>query len=123
MVELFDSKYYGELPGGILEAFGKFASSDVKVFLYPFMSKDQGLITSDNLKVHPRMKELYKFFKYNGKVADIENYDPEILGIFSRKVLSMIENCEDGWEKMLPNGIAEIIKKYNLFGYQQGEPV
>jgi hypothetical protein len=123
MVELFDSKYYGELPGGILEAFGKFASSDVKVYLYPFMSPENGLITSDNLKVHPRMKELYKFFKYNGKVADIENYDPENLGIFSRKVLSMIGNCEDGWENMLPNGIAELIKTHHLFGYQQGEPV
>ncbi|NQY05546.1 MAG: TonB-dependent receptor [Flavobacteriaceae bacterium] len=123
MVDLFDNKYYTDLPGGILEAFGKFASSDVKVFLYPFMSEERGLITSDNLKVHPRMKELYKFFKYNGKVADIENFDPNILGIFSRKVLSMIENCEEGWEEMLPNGIAELIKKHNLFGYKQEEPV
>jgi hypothetical protein len=28
-----------------------------------------------NLKVHPRMKELYKFFKFNGKVVDIGDYD------------------------------------------------
>jgi hypothetical protein len=24
-----------------------------------------------------RMKELYKFFKFNGKVVDIDDYDPE----------------------------------------------
>lgn len=120
MVDLFDNRYYNELPGGILEAFGKFASSDVKVYLYPFMSED-GLITSDNLKVHPRMKELYKFFKYNGKVADIEDYDTETLNIFSREVLRMIENCEPGWEEMLPDGIAELIKKHNLFGFQEQE--
>ena len=119
MVDLFDAKYYTDLPGGILEAFGKFASSDVKVYLYPFMSEEDGLITSDNLKVHPRMKELYKFFKYNGKVSDIEDYDPSVLGIFSRDVLRMIENGEHGWEDMLPGGIAELIKKHHLFGYKQ----
>jgi hypothetical protein len=46
-------------------------------------------IHSDNL-VHPRMKELYKFFKFNGKVVDIDDYDPTILNVFSREVLNMI---------------------------------
>ena len=30
------------------------------------------------------MKELYKFFKYNGKVVDITDYDPE-LSVFSQE--------------------------------------
>ena len=47
---------------------------------------------SENLKVHPRMKELYKFFKYNGKVVDIEDFDKSHLNIFSRSVLKMIKN-------------------------------
>jgi hypothetical protein len=33
-------------------------------------------------KVHPRMKELYKFFKFNGKVVDIDDFDPETLEVF-----------------------------------------
>jgi SpoU rRNA methylase family enzyme len=64
------------------------------------------------------MKELYKFFKYNGKVVDIENFNDAILNIFSREVLSMIENNEDGWEKMLPPGVSEIIKEKHLFSCQ-----
>jgi hypothetical protein len=44
--------------------------------LYPMLDEN-GEITSENLKVHPRMKELYKFFKFNGKVVDIDDYDPE----------------------------------------------
>ena len=43
------------------------------------------IINSDNLKVHPRMKELYKFFKFNGKVVDIKLYDDKILEIFLEK--------------------------------------
>jgi hypothetical protein len=34
---------------------------------------------------HPRMKELYKFFKFNGKVVDIDDFDPETLEVFSVK--------------------------------------
>jgi hypothetical protein len=30
---------------------------------------------------------MYKFFKFNGKVVDIDDYDPEILEVFSREVL------------------------------------
>jgi hypothetical protein len=116
LIEIFDEKYYRHLSGGILEAFGKLFFKDLKVYLYPMKNPETGqIMTSNNIKVHPRMKELYKFFKYNGKVMDIIDYDPEIMHIFSRDVLKKITNDETGWEEMLPEGIAEIIKKKKLF--------
>ena len=117
LVDIFDEKYYRHLSGGILEAFGKLFYRDLKVFLYPMIDENGDIITSENLKVHPRMKELYKFFKFNGKVIDIVDYKPENLSVFSREVLKMISNGKLGWENMLPEGIAEIIKKDHLFGY------
>ncbi|MCK0131136.1 TonB-dependent receptor [Flavobacteriaceae bacterium F08102] len=120
LVQIFDEKYYRELSGGILEAFGKLFFKDLKVYLYPLKDKETGnFITSETLKVHPRMKELYKFFKYNGKMQDIKNFNPNILDIFSRKVLQMIAEGEEGWEEMLPEGIAETIKEQRLFGYSR----
>ena len=119
-VQIFDEKYYRNLSGGILEAFGKLFFKDLKVYLYPLKDQRTGEIrTSENLKVHPRMKELYKFFKYNGKVVDIKDYDPDILDVFSKTILDMITNGENGWEEMLPKGIAEIIIKERLFGYSK----
>ncbi|GGZ48512.1 hypothetical protein GCM10008088_07180 [Mesonia mobilis] len=124
LVDIFDEKYYRHLSGGILEAFGKLFFKDLKVYLYPLKDKKTGEITdSDNLKVHPRMKELYKFFKYNGKVVDIQDYDPTIMDIFSREVLQMITEGEDGWEEMLPPETAEMIKSQNLFGYRNNNKV
>lgn len=118
LVDIFDEKYYRHLSGGILEAFGKLFFKDLKVYLYPMKDSETGLFTtSENLKVHPRMKELYKFFKYNGKVVDITDFDPEHLDIFSREILSKIEAGEAGWEEMLPEGIADIIKDKSLFCY------
>ncbi|MFV0541127.1 MAG: TonB-dependent receptor [Aestuariibaculum sp.] len=118
LVDIFDEKYYRHLSGGILEAFGKLFFKDLKVYLYPMLDSKTGeLITSENLKVYPRMKELYKFFKYNGKVVDIEDYDESILNIFSREILRMISEGETGWENMVPEGTADLIKDYRLFGY------
>jgi hypothetical protein len=117
LVDIFDEKYYRHLSGGILEAFGKLFYRDMKVFLYPMLDENGVLMNSTNLKVHPRMKELYKFFKFNGKVVDIANYDPNNLEVFSREVLKMINQGKTGWEHMLPAGIPEIIKEHHLFGY------
>jgi hypothetical protein len=118
LIQIFDEKYYRNVSGGILEAFGKLFHRDLKIYMYPYKDNETDeYISSENLKVHPRMKELYKFFKYNGKLTDIKDFDPDILHIFSRKVLKMIMNNEDGWEEMLPQGVAEVIKKDRLFGY------
>jgi len=119
LIQIFDEKYYRDMSGGILEAFGKLFYKDLKIYLYPLKNHKTGAIqTSENLKVHPRIKELYKYFKYNGKMVDIKNYNPDILDILSRKVLVMITEGKKGWEAMLPNGIADLIKEQRLFGYR-----
>ncbi len=119
LIDIFNEKYYRHLSGGILEAFGKLFFKDLKVYLYPMLNPKTGEYTnSENLKVHPRMKELYKFFKYNGKVVDIEDFNKEHLNIFSRTVLKMIQNKEPGWEKLLPEGVADIVKQQKLFGWK-----
>ncbi|MES2748163.1 MAG: TonB-dependent receptor [Bacteroidota bacterium] len=118
LVDIFDEKYYRHLSGGILEAFGKLFYRDIKVFLYPMEDEHGEIVTSQNLKVHPRMKELYKFFAYNGKVVDITEFQKGNLKIFSREVLKMISNDTEGWEKMLPEGIADLIKAHHLFGFE-----
>jgi hypothetical protein len=121
LVDIFDEKYYRHLSGGILEAFGKLFYKDLRVYLYPMENKDGSITNSENLKVHPRMKELYKFFKYNGKVVDITDYDASNLSVFSRTVLKMIANGDSDWEEMLPEGVAKLIKEKSLFGYEAEE--
>ncbi len=124
LIQIFDEKYYRNLSGGILEAFGKLFYKDLKIYLYPSKDQETGeLITSKNVIVHPRMKELYKYFKYNNRLVDIEDYNPEILEIYSRTVYKMIAQDKIGWEKYLPEGVADIIKKKHLFGYNPNKKI
>lgn len=119
MIELFDEKYYRGLNGGILEAFGVLFTRDLKVYLYPSKSQDDSeILTRANMPVHPRLRPLYEYLAFNGRIVDLEDFDPEVLWIHSREALKMIRAGKPGWEKMVPNYVDVMIKKDKLFGYK-----
>ncbi len=115
--EVFTEKYYHNLNGGLLEAFGILFTRDVKIYLYPFKNGD-GIINSQNVEIHPRLSPLYDYLAFNKRIIDLEGYNPDVLGIFSKKVLEMIRSGEKGWEEMVPSYVDVIIKKNRLFGYK-----
>ncbi|MGY5352883.1 TonB-dependent receptor [Wenyingzhuangia sp. IMCC45533] len=120
VMNIFDIKYYNHLKGNILEGVGKLFSNNLKIYLYPILDKDgETIVNSDNLKVNHRVKQLYLFFKQTRKIIDIENYRRDHLEIQAPNVFKKINNNEEGWEEMLPEGIAETIKFKGLFGYKK----
>ena len=118
LIEMFEEKYYRNLNGGILEAFGIIFTRDVKIYLYPFQpDKNLELLNSNNIPIHPRVKDLYDYLYINKRVEDL-SCNTDVLKIFSRKVLALIkENKEGEWEDMVPSGVDKIIKDKCLFGY------
>jgi len=118
--DVFNEKYYRNLAGGILEAMGVMFSRDLKVYVYPSKpSADAELETLTNMWIHPRLRPLYDYLTFNGRIKDIKTFDPNILQIFSRSVLRMIKKNESGWEALTPESVDEIIKKKKLFGYKK----
>ena len=118
LLEMFEEKYYRNLNGGILEAFGVIFTRDIKFYLYPYKPNEEAkLLNSSNIPVHPRVKDLYNYLYSNGRIEDLA-FNAEFLNIFSRDVLEKIRNCEkNNWEDQVPEGVAEIIKKRCLFGF------
>lgn len=118
LLAVFKEDYYSDLSGGIMEAFGKLFKRNVKVYMYPYLDKQTGImLNSNNLKVSDNLKELYKYFKLNDRIQDIENYNPDYLNIYSRKILKMIANCQTGWEEQLPGDVEKLIKEKGMFGF------
>ena len=119
LIEMFEEKYYRNLNGGILEAFGIIFTRDVKIYLYPFKpSNNAAILNSNNIPIHPRVKALYEYLYINKRIEDI-NHNSEVLSIFSREVLRLIKDNKQGeWEHMVPEGVDEIIKAKCLFGYK-----
>ena len=122
LYDIFKEKYYRNLKGGILEAFGIMFFRDIKIYLYPWKDeKINELITTKNMTIHPRVQPLFDYLLFNKRIVDIENYNSDILNIYSRECLKMIREGEEGWEKMVPSYVDTIIKSKNLFGYEEGE--
>jgi hypothetical protein len=122
---IFDERYYDNLPGGLLEAFGRGFGHNVKMYVYPATNVDTGeLYTLDQIQIPSHLMGLVQFLKDNNKLATIEDYDPNLLHILSDDVLSKIKAGVSSWEQDVPENVVKAIKYFELFGYiKKGDPV
>jgi hypothetical protein len=118
LIDLFDEKNHAQLPGGILESFGRLFKNDLKLYVYPLRpSPDDELKTVNDISVLPELQPLYDYLAGRGSFVHLDNYRPEFLPIFSRDVLRRIAANDDAWESMVPPDVAELIKRRAFFGY------
>lgn len=117
MINVFNEKYYKNLSGGLLESFGLLFHRDVRLYLYPYKFGLE-IINSTNMIVPKHLESLYQHLIDNKKIVDYEEYDKDILHIFSNKVLNKIKDNDQEWEKMVPPIVARIIKANNLFKWR-----
>ncbi len=118
--ELFQEKYYVELEGGILEAFGRLFTKDLRLYVYPYKNQATGLLsTVDNVEMPQNLQTLYRYMVERGKIKQLGNFDESVLHIFSRDVLQRIAGNDISWESMVPEEVAAVIKHRRLFGYKE----
>src|SRR5437870_11528226 len=118
--ELFDEKYYADLPGGTLENFGRLFKNDLKVYVYRLRRNDEeDLQTLQILKVKPDLQPLYDYLVGRGSFVQLDNFNPKYLPIFSRDVLKRIASGDENWDEMVPAQVAEIIRQRGFFGYKK----
>jgi hypothetical protein len=119
LAELFNEEYYVNLEGGILEAFGRLFTKDLRVYVYPLRDHSTGLLnTVDNVNIPANLRGLFRHLVDRGRIKQLGNFDESILHIFSRDVLHRIKENDVGWENMVPPEIAEMIKRRQFFGYR-----
>jgi hypothetical protein len=144
LIEIFNEKYYENLPGGILESFGRLFRNSVRLYIYPMRQEAYDryvassatghagadhsaalgtsfaanvLINAKNIQVSEHLQNLYAHLLENHYLESIVGYDREMLGIFSRDVLQRIKAGDTTWEKMVPEKVAAAIKQHGLFGH------
>jgi hypothetical protein len=116
---IFDERYYDNLPGGLLEAFGRGFGHNVKLFVYPALNVEDGSIYDlSNIVIPKNLNGLLQFMKDNNKIISIKEYEHQLLHIMSDDVLSKIKAGASSWEEDVPYEVAQAIKFFGLFGYQ-----
>ena len=122
LVDLFKEQYYAGLEGGILEAFGKLFTKDLRVYVYPHKDQTTGQLTTvENAAIPEEMRSLYRHLVERGRIKQMDNFDDGVLHIFSRDVLRRIKDDDASWEAMVPPEIAGVIKRRRFFGYREKE--
>ena len=120
--DLFKEEYYSGLEGGILEAFGKLFTKDLRIYVYPLKDPVTGqLSTVENMQMAGDLHNLYRHLVDRGRIRQLDNFDENVLHIFSRDVLRRIKDNDPSWETMVPPQIAELIKDRRYFGYREAE--
>ena len=118
--DLFTEQYYSGLEGGILEAFGRLFTKNLRIYVYPLLDQaTQELVTSENIPMPDELKNLYRHLVDRGRIRQLDNYDRSVLHIFSRDVLRRIKEQDASWEEMVPREIAETIKARRFFGWRE----
>jgi hypothetical protein len=120
--ELFDEHYYAGLEGGILEAFGKLFTKDLKIYVYPLRDAATGALkTVETIELPDDLLGLFRHLVDRGRIKQLDNFDESVLHIFSRDVLRRIKDHDCSWEAMVPVEIAEVIKRRRFFSYADAD--
>jgi len=115
--EIFNEKYYEDLPGGILESFGRMFKHDLRLYVSPAMDPVTGeKVGVNDLGVSHHLRHLYAHLLENGYVRPLDTVKEEYLSIFSHEVLDKIRCGDKSWETMVPEPVSRMIKDQRLFG-------
>ena len=118
LLDTINEKYYNNLDGRLLTAFGELFTRNVKVYVYPMLQEGANeMMTADNIPVPEGVKFLYRHLLESKHIEDIRGFHPEYLHIYSRLVLKMIKHDEEGWEAMVPERVVKQVREKCLFGF------
>lgn len=95
--------------GNLLSQIGDLLKQNTYLYIYP-----SGRGAAD-INISSRLQHLLKYLLENHLIEDICDYRSGISHIWSRKVLSMIQNDEENWEEMVPEKVASFINKNKIF--------
>lgn len=114
---IFEEKHYTFLPGGILESFATLFSRNVKLFVYPTLRSDGSVYNCKNFALPENLLPLYQYLTLNDKIEDIRDYNMEYMKYTTDEVLAMVKQGAPGWEALVPESVADMIKDKCLFGF------
>ncbi len=113
--QIFDEKYYENLDGGILEAFGRLFRNDMRLYACPAFEDNGSLTTVHELKIPKHLQHLYRHLLENGYIRNLDTIDQNHLSIHADIVLEKIRGGDETWQTQVPQAIVNIINERELF--------
>jgi hypothetical protein len=115
--EILNQTKYEDQKFGLIGSLGSLFEPRTKLYIYPSYDDETHEIKKiESMNVANDLCFLLLYLVENHFIENISDYNPEVVSIWSRKVLKMIQNGAEGWEKLVPLSVAKTVKKKCLFG-------
>ena len=114
--DVFDEKFYTDVPGGLLESIGQLFRRGVKLYVHPALNRDGSVTTLQNLEVPSHLRHLFAHLKENGLVEDLRGCNLDYLAATARGAREKIQSGDASWEQLVPGPLVQIIRQKRLFG-------
>ena len=102
---------------GIVGSLGTLLEPNTKLYIYPAWDDESREIKAiETLSVADDLTFLLLYLVENHFIENITDYNPDVVSIWSRKILKMIQDGTDGWEQFVPASVAKTVKTKCLFG-------
>lgn len=111
--KLFQERWYDDLPGGILENFGRLFKHELRLYVYPVLDRESGqLRTAQRAQVPDHLRSLYEYLVENHRVLSIAgNANRDLLDFWTTDVRRMILEGDERWKKLVP---PELVPVYEM---------
>ncbi len=110
--ELFKDKWSVNLPGGVLESFGRLFKNRVQLYVYPWQNtRSKELVTTENFKAPENWQFFYKHLIQNDRIRPIKAGDLKLLSKTSKDILELIHAGGTQWESWVPEKVHSIVRR------------
>ena len=114
--ELFKDKWSANLPGGILESFGRLFKNNVQLYVYPWQNiRSKELVTVENFEAPENWQLFYKHLLQNDRIRSIKVGDPKLLSKTGHDILELIETNGTDWEAWVPEEVHSIVRRMQAY--------
>ena len=118
--EIFKEKYYEDLPGGILESFGRLFKNRLKMYVYPSVDEDNGKpLTAAELELPEHLCNLHRYLMDNDYIVDLPSPAKPLPYQPPKRISEQIESGEDDWENFIPLQVVNLVRERGYFGWRK----
>lgn len=119
--EVFGEGHYRQLPGGILEAFGRLFTNTVRLYVYPTRDPLDGrVITAESLAVASHLNHLLRHLLENQLLRGIPVEEDQLRTYSSEQVRTRIASGDLSWKEYVEPAVATLIEDRGYFGCYSG---
>lgn len=107
--KLFEEKWYDDLPGGILENFGRLFKHQLRLYVYPVLDRDSGQTRSvSKADIADTLRSLFAYLMENQRIISVAgNANKELLKFWTTDIRRMMSERDDQWKALVPPEVVE----------------